>query len=212
MDQHNMQAFLPNTPSVSAIVIAAGLSRRMGKFKLTLPWAGSTVIASIVATLRAAPLREIVVVTGYRAADVGHALAGTAARCVHNPDYEAGGMLSSIVAGLRALGNTDRAALLCLGDQPQMQPDTIRAVLSGGDRTGWQKIVLPSYRMRTGHPILLPVALWPQIMNTTETLRTVLRSNADMVHYVTVDTPSILDDLDTPDDYQRATGEAMNGG
>lgn len=212
MDQHNMQAFRPNTPSVSAIVIAAGLSRRMGKFKLTLPWSGSTVIASIVATLRAAPLREIVVVTGHRSADVEQALAGMDTRYVHNPDYEAGGMLSSIVAGLRALGNSDRAALLCLGDQPQMQPDTIQAVLSGGDRTGWQRIVLPSYRMRTGHPILLPVALWPQIMNTTETLRTVLRSNADMVHYVTVDTPSILDDLDTPDDYQRATGEAMNGG
>ncbi len=212
MDQHNMQAFRPNTPSVSAIVIAAGLSRRMGKFKLTLPWSGSTVIASIVATLLAAPLREIVVVTGHRSADVEQALAGMDTRYVHNPDYEAGGMLSSIVAGLRALGNSDRAALLCLGDQPQMQPDTIRAVLSGGDRTGWQRIVLPSYRMRTGHPILLPIALWPQIMNTTETLRTVLRSNADMVHYVTVDTPSILDDLDTPDDYQRATGEAMNGG
>jgi len=49
-------------------------------------------------------------------------------------------------------------------------------------------------------------------MNTTETLRTVLRANADVVHYVTVDTPSILADLDTPDDYERETGQAMNGG
>lgn len=178
----------------------------MGVFKLTLPWAGSTVIGSIVATLHTMPLREIVVVTGHRARDVEQALAGMDVRCVHNPDYEAGGMLSSIVAGLIALGTDDEAALLCLGDQPQLEPDTVRAVMSGGERTGWQKIVLPSYRMRTGHPILLPVSLWPQIINTTETLRSVLRSNADMVHYVTVDMPSILADLDTPEDYRQATG------
>ncbi len=72
----------------------------MGARSLTLLAAGTTVIASIVATLRTAPLREIVVVTGYRAADVEQALAGMAVRCVHNPDYEAGGMLSSIQAGL----------------------------------------------------------------------------------------------------------------
>jgi len=47
-------------------------------------------------------------------------------------------------------------------------------------------------------------------MNTTETLRTVLRANADVVHYVTVDTPSILADLDTPDDYQRETGRPVH--
>jgi len=194
----------------SAVVLAAGLSRRMGRFKLTLPWGGPegarTVIGQVAATLAAAGLGEVVVVTGHRAAEVEAALAGTAARCVFNPDYATGEMLTSIQVGLRALAGR-AAALLCLGDQPQMAADTVQAVLAAGQAAGWQKIIIPSFQMRAGHPILLPAWLWGEILACRSTLRDVLAAHRPQTSYLTVETATILADLDTPEDYAAANGK-----
>lgn len=176
----------------------------MGTFKLTLPWRGSTVIQHVADTLRTAPLHEIIAVTGHRRHEVEAALVGRDIRCVFNPSYATGGMLSSIQTGLAALIAGDDAALICLGDQPQMEASTLDLVLAEGERTGWERVIIPSYRMRAGHPILVPGSLRLQIMHTTESLRAVLRNNAPSIEYVAVDTPTILADLDTPDDYANA--------
>jgi molybdenum cofactor cytidylyltransferase len=208
----------------AAIVLAAGLSRRMGRFKLTLPWGDRTVIGQVVATLEAAGVAEIIVVTGHRADEVAAALADTTAHAVHNPDYAAGEMLSSIQAGLRALGaqrglkpppqagesrlkpaENAPAALLCLGDQPQMRTATVQVVLAAGAADGWSRIIIPSYRMRAGHPILLPNWLWPEILGCTGTLRDVMAAHRDRTRFLIVDTPTILADLDTPEDYEAGT-------
>jgi molybdenum cofactor cytidylyltransferase len=192
-----------NTP---ALVLAAGLSRRMGRFKLTLPWGGTTVIGHVLATLAAADVREIVVVTGHRPDEVQAAVcaSGIPATTVHNAAYASGEMLSSIQAGLAALAAADHAAaLLCLGDQPQMQSATVQAVLAAGAAAGWQRVITPSHNMHAGHPILLPRDLWPAILAAGDSLRAVLATRRDMVQYLLVDTPSILADLDTPEDYER---------
>lgn len=188
-----------------ALVLAAGLSRRMGRFKLTLPWAGRTVIGQVVATLEAAGLREIVVVTGHRTEEVVAALTGTGARCVFNPAYATSEMLSSVQVGLAALDEDCPAALLCLGDQPQMEVATVQAVVAAGRAAGWQKIIIPSYRMRAGHPILLPRWLWDEIRAGENTLRDVLAAHRPETVFVTVETPTVLADLDTPEEYERQT-------
>jgi molybdenum cofactor cytidylyltransferase len=215
----------------AAIVLAAGLSSRMGRFKLTLPWGDRTVIGQVVATLESAGIGQIIIVTGHCADEVAAALAGTTAHAVHNPDYAAGEMLSSIQAGVHALTDrrglkpspsrsTHRAAgegqlqraedapavLLCLGDQPQMQAATVRTVSAAGEADGWNRIVIPSYRMRGGHPILLPNWLWPEILGCTSTLRDVMAAHRDRTRFLVVDTPTILADLDTPEDYAAGAG------
>jgi len=208
----------------AAIVLAAGLSSRMGCFKLTLPWGNRTVIGRVVATLVAADIDEVIVVTGHRADEVAAALADTAAQVVHNPDYAAGEMLSSIQVGIRVLTHrrglkpppqTDEsrlkpaggapAALLCLGDQPQMLVATVQAVLSAADADGEDRIVIPSHGMHAGHPILLPNWLWPEILGCTGTLRDVMAAHRDRTRFLVVDTPTILADLDTPEDYEAGT-------
>jgi molybdenum cofactor cytidylyltransferase len=214
----------------AAIILAAGLSSRMGRFKLTLPWGDRTVIGQVVATLAAAGIDEVIIVTGHRADEVAAALADTTAQVVHNPDYAAGEMFSSIQAGIRALVGrrglkpppsrsthstagesrlkpawSAPAALLCLGDQPQIQAATIQAVLSAGEADGWDQIVIPSYRMRAGHPILLPTWLWPEILGCTDTLRDVMAAHRDRTRFLVVDSPTILADLDTPEDYEAGT-------
>ena len=175
----------------------------MGRFKLTLPWDERTVVGQVVATLEAGGLVEIVVVTGHRADEVSTALAGASARCVHNAGYANGEMLGSIQTGLDAMVAGVEAALLCLGDQPQMEADTVRVVLAAGGAGSWGRIVIPSYQMRAGHPILLPRWVWPEILACQGTLRDVLVAHRDRTEYLTVQTPSILADLDTPEDYER---------
>ncbi len=204
MNSHEMRPSNTAATQVSAIVLAAGLSRRMGVFKLTLPWRGSTVIEQVVDTVISAGVREIIAVTGHRRYEIEAALSGKGVRCVFNPNYAAGDMLSSIQTGIAALRAGDDAVLVCLGDQPQMEAATLRAILEEGERSGWQRVVIPSYRMRAGHPILIPSALRLQIMNTTESLRAVLRNQPNAIEYLTVDTSSVLADLDTPDDYANA--------
>ncbi len=196
---------------IAAIVLAAGLSRRMGRFKLTLPWGETTVIGQVVGTLQAAGLGEIVVVTGHRADAVRAALTGTCASLVHNPEYATREMLSSIQAALAALhGSTAPAALLCLGDQPQMEVATVQAVLIAGAADDWGGIVIPSYQMRAGHPILLPRWLWPEILACSGTLRDVMAAHrAADTRYLTLDTPTILADLDTPADYEAAADSSL---
>lgn len=173
----------------------------MGRFKLTLPWDGTTVIGRVIQTLEEAGLEDIVVVTGHRADEVTQALTGMAARIVYNPTYDRGEMLSSIQAGLLALRREALAALICLGDQPQMEIETVRAVLAAGCEEGWQQVVVPSHRKRAGHPILLPRGIWPKVMATTGTLRDVMQAEREHTRYADVDTPTVLADLDTLGDY-----------
>ncbi len=208
--------------AVPALVLAAGLSRRMGRFKLTLPWserivpsvrdavplvrdnvpsARGTVIGQVVATLEAAGVAEIVVVLGHRAEEVALVLDGTSVRTVFNANYADGEMLSSIQAGIPTLGEEAPALLLCLGDQPQMKVGTVRAIIEAGEAAGWNKIIVPSYQMHAGHPILLPAWAWPEILKCEGTLRDVMAAHREQTTYVTVETASILADLDTPADY-----------
>jgi molybdenum cofactor cytidylyltransferase len=186
---------------IGAVVVAAGLSTRMGRFKLTLPWEGTTVIGHVAQTLEEAGLEDIVVVTGYHADDVAQALLGTAARTVYNPSYASGEMLSSLQVGLLAMGEETQAALSCLGDQPQMGAETVRTVLAVGGEEGWQRIVVPSFRGHAGHPVLLPRFIWPDILASTGTLREVMKAHGEQTRYVDVDTSTVLADLDIPRDY-----------
>jgi len=191
---------------ITALVLAAGLSRRMDAFKLLLPWRGNTVVGQVVDTLCAAGLADILVVTGHRAADVSAAIGASAARPVFNPRYADGEMLSSIQTGLAVLAgeaSSPPAALICLGDQPQMQVSTVQSLLAAGAACEWQRILIPSYDMHAGHPIILPKHVWPDVLATGRDLRTVLAGYSAEVDYITVETPSILADLDTPEDYRR---------
>jgi molybdenum cofactor cytidylyltransferase len=195
---------------ISAIVPAAGLSSRMGGPlpKPLLPWGASTVIGTVVSTLLAAGVAEVIVVTGHQGEAIAAALAGHAhaVRCVHNPAYASGEMLSSIQAGLAAANPASAGALLALADQPQMELVVVQQVLRAFDDSGAQALIIPSHALRRGHPILLPRWLWDEALALPagDTLRTVIQRHAAAIRYVEVDTPTVLADLDTPEQYAAA--------
>lgn len=193
---------------ISAIVPAAGLSSRMGGPlpKPLLPWGASTVIGTVVGTLLAAGVAEVIAVTGHQREALEAALAGRDVRCVHNPDFAGGEMLSSIQAGLAAASPESAGALLALADQPQMQVGVVQQVVNAFEASNGHALVIPSHAMRRGHPILLPRRLWDEVLALPagDTLRSVIQRHADAIRYVEVDTASVLADLDTPEQYAAA--------
>jgi molybdenum cofactor cytidylyltransferase len=195
---------------IAAVVVAAGESKRMGRPKLVMPWGETTVIGKVLTTLAVAGLDEIVVVTGGAHQEVEAALIdmpfarNVILQTVYNPNFADGEMLSSIQVGLSHMKREDQAALLALGDQPQIQVEVIREVLKAY-HAGGARLVVPSYQMRRGHPWLIDRSLWRIVldMHSPMTMRDFLRQQQDEIGYVNVNTPAILTDLDTPEDYQR---------
>jgi molybdenum cofactor cytidylyltransferase len=134
-------------------------------------------------------------------------------RSIHNKDYSQGEMLSSLQCGLRALSSqplfgaksVTAAALVGLGDQPQVQARSVRLVCEAFMETEGPLIV-PSFQMRRGHPWLIAQPLWTELleMRPPRSPRDFLNAHTTDIHYVNMDTPSILTDLDTPEDYEAS--------
>ena len=191
---------------ISAVVLAAGLSERMGRPKLLLPYGERTVVEQVVSILLSSPVGEVLVVTGHEREAVESALAGWPVRAVFNPDYSAGEMLSSVQAGLKAVAAESRAALLAVGDMPAVEGGVVAQLLTAyAGQCSDACVYIPSYRMRAGHPVLVPRSYWPAILALPRgaNLRSVWRAEGSRIHWVTVDTPSVLRDMDTPADYER---------
>jgi molybdenum cofactor cytidylyltransferase len=189
---------------VAAIVLAGGLSNRMGQSKVLLPWDGRPIIRAIADRLKRMHLDDIVVVTGHLAEQVEAALADEPVRIVHNADYRDGEMLSSLQAGLRALGPEISACLIVLGDQPHLDNRIVASVI-GAYAEGRGTIVAPSYHRQRGHPILVDRCYWPELLDLPKgsAPRDVINAHAESICYVNVETDSILRDIDTPADYRE---------
>lgn len=190
---------------ISAIILAAGQSRRMGQPKMLLPWGNLTIVEHVVRIFLDAGLRDVLVVTGGAREQVEEILASYPVRQVPNPDYASGEMLSSLQCGLSAMRKDAQATLIGLGDQPQVQESTVRLICEAY-RESPSRLVVPSFRMRRGHPWLVARPLWEEILalGSPESPRDFLNEHAPEILYVNLDTPTILADLDTPEDYQNS--------
>lgn len=189
---------------IGAVVLAAGRSQRMGQPKMLLPWGDTTVVGQVVRALVQAGLGQIVVVTGGWRQQVEAALQNSPARMVYNPRYMEDQMALSIQVGLASLPAQTDAALIVLGDQPQMQSEVVRQVMRAYQESR-APLVFPSYHLRRGHPWIIARSLWGELLEKASvlTLREILNTYADQIRYVVVQDDTILRDLDTPADYQR---------
>lgn len=190
---------------ISAILLAAGQSRRMGQPKMLLPWGKLTVIEHVITIFLNAGIEDLLVITGGAREQVEKAIAPYPIRRIYNMDYAQGEMLSSIQCGLWAMPDRVQAALIGLGDQPQVQEQSVRLVCEAY-KQGKSSLVVPSFQMRRGHPWLIARPLWHELlqMQSPKSPRDFLNRHAGEIQYVEVDTPSILADLDTPEDYQTS--------
>jgi molybdenum cofactor cytidylyltransferase len=201
------------TRGISAVVLAAGESLRMGRPKLVMPWGSTTVLGQVVASFAAAGIEDILIVTGGVRIPVESEITRLAGqypvRYTFNPAFAQGGMLSSIQTGLEALGPGIRAALIGLGDQPLVQEKTVRRIAAAFIKTS-SPMVIPSYRDHRGHPWLVARSLWPEILSLMPptTPSQFLNAHAALIRYVLAD-ESILTDLDTLEDYDHQRPDTL---
>lgn len=189
---------------ITAVILAAGQSKRMGQAKMLLPWGKTTVLETVIATFRAGGVDDILVVTGGHREQV-EALVAKTARTVFNPEFAEREMLRSVQVGLKGIKPGAEAALIGLGDQPQVQVGSVRAVVDAYHKSG-KDLIVPSFQMHRGHPWLVARPYWAEIlsMRSPASLRDFLNRHADEIHYVELGNASILQDLDTPEDYWKS--------
>jgi molybdenum cofactor cytidylyltransferase len=186
---------------VAGVILAAGMSTRMGQLKQLLPLGGRAAIEWI-AEVVGRRLDEVVVVLGHRAEEIAPILAAYPVRWVVNADYQTG-MLSSVQCGLRAV---DRTAdyLICLGDQPRLSGAVVEQVLQGRKQVG-EGIIIPTAKGERGHPVLIRNAYRAKILALPPDvgLNAVTRGHPEDTCELPVAEDAILTDMDTPADYQR---------
>ena len=189
---------------ISAIILAAGRSKRMGSPKLVLRWGETTVIGKVIDTLVKAGINDLHVVTGGNHRELEKALSGYQVDFIFNPLFANGDMMTSIQLGLKGLPDNSDGALIVLGDQPQIEAKTVDLLIQGYLNTK-QKIIVPSYKMHRGHPILIDRSLHSLILelHSPKTLKVFLNANQALIYHVNVDSSTILEDVDTPADYYQ---------
>jgi len=193
---------------ITAIILAAGMSTRMGRPKLLLPWKEKTILGAITSTLVEAGIQEIIVVIQAQQEQLYDHIKQLSidfpVSPVFNDSFNSDDMLSSIRYGLKAIKPSNNAALITLGDQPQIQEDVVRLICYTYSQTN-ASIIIPSYHMKRGHPWLIQHTLWPQLIQLSHpsTPHDFLEQYKDEIYYVLVDNPSILQDIDTPEDYKN---------
>lgn len=188
---------------ICAVVLAAGLSRRMSRQKLLLPFGGKTVVAHIVDQILESSVDETYVVVGHEGERVSRELSDRTVFVVTNADYKSG-MLSSVRCGLVALPPECRAVLVALGDQPSLTAKLLDKMVRSFNETE-KKILVPIYNGRRGHPVMFSYSYRDEVLNHYDNvgLRGLLHAHTDDVFELAVSTSSVLSDMDYPQDYQR---------
>lgn len=202
-------------PFISGMLLAAGLSTRMGQPKQLLPFGKSTIVETVVDNMLDSKFCEVIVIVGHCATQVQDILGERPVKIVFNPDYREG-MLTSAQVGIRSLNfenvknKSDRDAFsLMLVDQPFITSELIDKVIDAYGQTD-KGIVLPSYNYKRGHPVIFHQRYADDILALgTESggVRSLFKSHSEDIHYVNVDTDDVLRDIDYREDYKRALRE-----
>ncbi len=186
----------------AAIVLAAGFSRRMERFKPLLSIGGETITDRLLGTFDRAGV-TVYLVVGWRQAELRAGIKSRNVRIIDNADYEQG-MFTSVQAGLRGL-EADYAGLFIMPvDIPLVRPFTIQRLLAVAKENP-ERIIYPIFNGLRGHPPFLPAGIIPAILARPKdrSLKDVLDEKNDMAMGVKVPDECILLDIDTPADYEN---------
>lgn len=192
------------TPALSAVILSAGLSSRLPAFKPLLPLGNERILGRVIALYHSTGIRDIRVVTGYRADEVGALAAACGVKTVFNPHF-AQGMYSSVVAGVSDLSRDCAGFFIHPVDIPLVRRRTIMDLMYAFGRA-CADIYYPTFLDVRGHPPLISGIHIDAIRTGTGDggLREYLARSEDRAVNVPVVDAFILEDIDTPEDYAWA--------
>jgi molybdenum cofactor cytidylyltransferase len=185
------------------MILAAGESARMGKPKLLLPFGNETIIETIIGQVILAKVDKTLVVLGSDREKIEKKIKKFSIRTTVNPHFKKG-MLSSVQWGFKALPENTRAVLVLLGDQPAISTAIIDKIIDAYQKTR-KGIVLPVYKGERGHPVLIDLKYKGEVESLSHEigLRGLVYSHPEDIMEVKVEAPSILQDIDYLEDYQK---------
>ena len=188
---------------ISAILLAAGGSKRMGVNKLALPWGRKTVLEHCVNVLLRSKIREVVVVLSDRTKVLAERLRGPKVKLVMNPNYHRG-ISTSIRRGVQAVDRKNDGILIALGDQPLLRTKTINALVHALVQ-GNGKIIVPVFRGRRGHPVLFGPTFAKELLHLKGDIgaRSLLQKHLKSVFEVRTKSEGVVTDMDTWEDYRK---------
>lgn len=188
---------------VTAVVLAAGESRRMGRNKLLLPWGDTTVLGQTLANVAASKIPNVIVVTGHNRHEIEELTSRHRLVTLFNQDYVKG-MLTSVQTAIRSLPPAVEAALVTLGDQPLVSPRLIDELLQAYAATP-HGLVAPLFNSRRGNPVLIDRRYFAELLTLPPEAapRALLQRHPDDLLLVEVEDDAVLHDLDRPEDYER---------
>jgi molybdenum cofactor cytidylyltransferase len=191
---------------VSAVVLAAGRSARMGEAKQLLRIGEQTMLERTIENVRASRVEEVVLVLGFEAESIRREVPAAlldGVKIVVNENHQSG-MASSLREGLAAVNLESDAALIVLADQPLVRPETMNEIVErycGADA----EIVIPHYQGSRGNPVLLGRSVFAEAMALEGDVgcRSIFAQHTKGILRVDVDDPGILADIDSREDYER---------
>lgn len=190
------------TASISAILLAAGESKRMGTPKLLLNLGGKTILEHSIDNLLNSKVSEVIVVLGHGAEGLLSRINQRTIKIMENSLYRQG-MSTSIIAGLCLVDSRARAVMLALADQPLIPPAVIDRLIEAYEGGG-RGIAVPVHRGRRGHPVIYSVKYKEELLKLTGDIggREIVGRHPEDLLEVEVDSESIFTDIDTMEDYK----------
>lgn len=189
--------------NISAILLGAGESKRMGKDKLSLPWRKKTIFEHCLQTLLRSRAKEVIIVLKDRMEEMAHCVRQKKVKVVVNRDYKKG-MSASIRSGIRALDPKSTGILIALGDQPFLKTRTINALIRAFNK-GEGEIIVPSFKGRRGHPVIFHRRYAKELLRLRGDVggRSIIEKHPGKVCVVQVKSEGVIRDIDTWKDYME---------
>ncbi len=188
----------------AAIILAAGLSSRMGTSnKLLLKHNGLSLLQHCVSAVKNSGIGEVLVVLGHDRANTETELAAMDVQHVFNEQY-ATGQMSSVQLGLQALSGHKKATLICLSDQPMIDATHLRKLMwAFENKPADKEIVIPTYQSKRGNPVVLSASVRERVLEQggNPGCRQYIDKNPALVSRVSFNDAAFVFDIDTPDEY-----------
>lgn len=190
-----------HAPRIGAIVLAAGLSSRMGRNKLLADAGGKPLIRRTVEAALASGASPVIVVTGNEARRVEAALAGLPIQFVDNPDFS-NGLSTSLKSGIRNISGNSDGALVMLGDMPLVDAGLIASLIASFDPAEGRAICVATHKGKRGNPVLWARRFFPEILALEGDVgaKHLIAANDELVCEVEAPDDAPLLDIDTPED------------
>ncbi len=188
---------------ITAVILAAGESKRMGQPKLSMAWEGKTILEHTIDNCLSSMSSETIVVLGYKAKELARVIGDRPVISVVNPAYR-NGMSSSLISGVKIVSSRTQGIMLALADQPAIDSQTINKLIEiFGKRQ--KNIIIPVYQGKRGHPVIFHIKYREELLNIRGDIgaREVIQRHVDDILEIAVDCKGVLIDIDTPSDFHN---------